>query len=146
MKTWINNNSSREILKSRVLQCTAKSNRVESLLSLLRQHSTASSRSHEKGYRFSKTQSYGNGKKCVLERTRPGRQETTLFPVLFHYKCFKILLLYFQKYLGFKNLRPDKNEKIGCMLHCFKIEFNFLLKKFSKHLLHNIVAYDYIVK
>ena len=31
MKTWINNNSSREILKSRVLQCTVKSNRVESL-------------------------------------------------------------------------------------------------------------------
>ena len=33
------------------------------------------------------------------------------------------------------------------MLHCYKIEFNFLQKKFSKHLLHNIiVAYAYIVK
>ena len=31
MKTWINNNSSREILKSRVSQCTGKPNRVESL-------------------------------------------------------------------------------------------------------------------
>ena len=133
MKTWINNNSSREILKSRVLQCTAKSNTVESLLSLLRQHSTACSRSHEKGYHFSKTQSYGNGKKCVL--------------VLFHYECFKILPLYFKKYLGFRNLRPEKNEKIGCMLLFFKIEFNFLQKKFSKHLLHNIfVAYDHNVK
>ena len=32
MKTWINNNSSREILKSHVLQYTEKSNRVESFL------------------------------------------------------------------------------------------------------------------
>ena len=97
-------------------------------------HSTAHSRSHEKGYHFSKTQSYGNGKKCMLEIIR--RNNT----VLFHYEYFKILLLYFKKYLGFKNLRLEKNEKIGCMLHCYKIEFNFLQKKFSKHLLRNIIA------
>ena len=42
---------------------------------------------------------------CVLKKTGRGRQETTLFPVLFHYEYFKILLLYFKKYLGFKNLR-----------------------------------------
>ena len=49
--------------------------------------------------------------------------------------------------LGFKNLRLEKNEKIGYVLHCYTIEFNFLQKKFRKHLLHNIiVAYDYIVK
>ena len=71
-------------------------------------HSTAHSRSHEKGYHFSKTQSYGNGKKCALGRTRRGRQETTLFSVLFHYEYFKILLLYFKKYLGFKNLRLQR--------------------------------------
>ena len=45
----------------------------------------------------------------------------------------------------FKTL--EKNEIISCMLHCYKIELNFLQKKFSKHLLHNIiVAYAYIVK
>ena len=85
---------------SRVLQRTAKPNRVETLFI------TARSRSHEKGYHFSKAQCYGNGNKYVLGRTRRGRQETTLFPVLFHYEYFKTLLLYFKKYLGFKNLRP----------------------------------------
>ena len=65
-------------------------------------HSTAHSRSHEKGYHFSKTQSYGNGKKCMLEIIR--RNNT----VLFHYEYFKILLLYFKKYLGFKNLRLQR--------------------------------------
>ena len=142
MKTWINNNSSREILKSRILQCTAKSNRVERFF----YHSTARPRSHEKDYHFSKTESYGNGKNCVLGRTRRGKQKTTFFPVLFHDEYFKILLLYFKKYLDFKNLGLEKNKKIGCMLYCYKIEFNFLQKKFSKHLLHNIVAYAYIVK
>ena len=126
------------------MQCTAKSNRVESLFSTAQhstaqhstaQHSTAHSRSHEKGYHFSKIQSYGNRKKCMLERTRRGRQETTLFSAHLHYKYFKILLLYFKKYLGFKYMTLEKNEKIGCLL------------KFGKHLLHTIiVAYAYIVK
>ena len=44
----------------------------------------------------------------------------------------------------FKTL--EKNEKIGSMLHCYKTEFNFLQKKFSKHLLHNLIVYAYIVK
>ena len=132
MKAWINN-SSREILKSHVLQCTAKPNRVENFV----YHSTACSRSHEKGYHFSKAQCYRNGNKCMLGRTQWGRQETTLFPVLFHYEYFKTLLLYFKKNLGFKNLRLEVNEKIDCMLHCYKIKLNFLQKKFSKHLLHN---------
>ena len=82
----------------------------------------------------------------MLGITRRGRQETTLFSVLFHYEYFKILLLYFKKYLDFKNLGLEKNKKKGRMLYCYKIEFNFLQKKFSKHLLHNIVAYAYIVK
>ena len=54
---------------------------------------------------LAKENSYANGEKCALGRTRRGRQETTLFPVLFHYEYFKTLLLYFKKYLGFKNLR-----------------------------------------
>ena len=128
------------------MQCTAKSNRVESLFSTA-QHSTVHSRSHEKGYHFNKIQSYGNRKKCMLERTWRGRQETTLFSTHFHYKYFKILLLYFKKYLGFKYMTLEKNEKIGCLLHCYKIELSFLQKKFGKHLLHTIiVAYAYIVK
>ena len=48
----------------------------------------------------------------MFKRTQRRRQETTLFPVLFHYKYFKILLLYFKKNLGFKNLRLEKNEEI----------------------------------
>ena len=105
LKTWINNNSSREILKSHVLQCAAKSNRVE-------RHSPVHSWLHKKGCHFSKTQSCANRKKCVLGRTVRGKQETTLFPVLFHYEYIKILLLYFKKNLGFKNVRLlRKNRK-----------------------------------
>ena len=64
---------------------------------------------------------------------RRGRQEVTLLSVLFCYEYFKILLLYFKKYIDFdfKNLRLEKNEKIGCMLHCYKIEFNFLQRSLA---------------
>ena len=65
-------------------------------------------------YHIGKIQSYGNGKKCVLKKTRWGRQETTLVPVLFHYKYFKIYTPFvFQEIHWFEKLKTlEKNEKI----------------------------------
>ena len=65
-------------------------------------------------YHIGKIQSYGNGKKCVLKKTRWGRQETTLVPVLFHYKYFKIYTPFvFQEIHWFEKLKTlEKNEKV----------------------------------
>ena len=82
-------------------------------------HSTERSRLHEKGYHFGKTHGYRNGKKCVLGRRGRGRQESNLLPVLFYYKFFKILLLHFKKYLGFKNLslqRKIRKQAACCIV------------------------------
>ena len=68
----------------------------------------------QEGYHIGKIQSYGNGKKCVLKKTRWGRQETTLVPVLFHYKYFKIYTPFvFQEIHWFEKLKTlEKNEKV----------------------------------
>ena len=68
----------------------------------------------QEGYHIGKIQSYGNGKKCVLKKTRWGRQETTLFPVLFHSEYFKIYIGFvFQEIHWFEKLKTlEKNEKI----------------------------------
>ena len=139
MKTWINSNSSREILKSRVLQYAAKSNRVESLFTTGRHPLD----------RTKNATILAKHKVTETKKSATGKARSHFVVSAFLLRDFKILLLYFKKYIDFdfKNLRLEKNEKIGCMLHCYKIEFNFLQKKFSKHLLHNIiVAYAYIVK
>ena len=101
-------------------------------------HSTSHFRSHKKGYHFSKIQSYANGKKCVSGRTRregkkPLCSSAFSLQIILKY-CFCIS----RNTLASKFKALEKNETIGCMMHCYKIEFNFLQKKFSKHLLRNI--------
>ena len=51
---------------------------------------------------------------CVEKKTRWGRQETTLFPLLFHYKYFKIYIAFvFQEINWFQKFKTlEKNEKI----------------------------------
>ena len=50
----------------------------------------------------------------MLKKTRWGRQETTLVPVLFHYKYFKIYTPFvFQDIHWFEKLKTlEKNEKV----------------------------------
>ena len=68
----------------------------------------------QEGYHIGKIQSYGNGKKCVSKKIRWARQETTLFPVLFHYEYFKISIAsVFQEIHWFQKCKTlEKNEKI----------------------------------
>ena len=143
MKTWINNNSSREILQSRVLECTPKPNRAESLFNTV-QHALDRTKKVTNLAKHNVTETEinvywdehdGEGKKPFCS------QCFSITSITKH--CFCISRnTWLQK---FKTLQ--KNEKIDCMLHCYKIKFNFLQKKFSKHLLHYIiVAYAYIVK
>ena len=68
----------------------------------------------QEGYHIGKIQSYRNGKKCVLKKTRWGRQETPLFPVLFHYEYFKIYTAFvFQEIHWLQKFKTlEKNEKI----------------------------------
>ena len=133
MKTWINNNSSREILKSRVLQCTAKSNRVESLFTTA-QHTLDRTR---------KVTILAKHKVTDTERSACWEEHNGESKRPLCSQCFFITSIL--KYWLQKLKTLEKNEKIGCVLHCYKIEFNFLQQKFGKHLLHNIIlAYAYI--
>ena len=50
------------------------------------------------------------------------------------------ILFYYNFFTREANLRDHH------MLHCYKIEFNFLQKKFSKHSVPNIAVYAYIAK
>ena len=134
MKTWINNNSSREILKSRVLQSSAKSNRVESLFTT----------AHHTFDRTRKVTILAKYKVMQTERSacreeHDGKARNHFVPSAF---SLQIILKYCfcisRNTLASKFKALEKNETIGCMMHCYKIEFNFLQKKFSKHLLRNI--------
>ena len=142
MKTWINNNSSREILKSHDLQFTAKSNRVESLFTKA-QHTFYCTRKVTILAKHKVPEMERSA--CWEEHDREGKKP--LCSQCFFIRSIRNIAFLFQEIPWLQKFKTfEKIEKLGCMLHCYKIEFNFLQKKFSKHLLHNIVAYAYIVK
>ena len=65
------------------------------------QHNTACSR----GLPFQQNTKFTETIKVPVENKTTGKAETTSFAVLFHYKYFKTLLLYFKKFLGNENLK-----------------------------------------
>ena len=110
-------------------------------------HSTAHSQSHEKvtilaKHKVKETERRAYWKKQDREGKKP------LYSQCFFITSILNIAFVFQKIPWLQKFKTlEKNEKIDCMLHCDKIEFKFLQKKFSKHLLHNIIfTYAYVVK
>ena len=131
------------IIQQEKLQSLAKPNRVESLFTTA-QHALDRTRKVTILAKHNVTETEISA--CWEEHDVEGKKPLCsqgFFVTSIIKHCFCISRnTWFQK---FKTL--EKNEKIDCMLHCYKIKFNFLQKKFSKHLLHNIiVAYAYIAK